>query len=73
MLYEVVKTHEIELIQKRAIRASQGAMVNTSCALVGDLVKEIEAASSWQIKIEKMIEEIEDLLLEDYEKSKDEF
>lgn len=40
-------THELELIQIRAIQASQGTMINTSCTLIaGDPMKKIEASSS---------------------------
>lgn len=49
-------------------------MVNTSCALISrDPVKEIETSSSGHIKIEEMTIEIENLLLEDDEKSEDEY
>ena len=34
VLYGVLKTHELELLQKRAIPANQGKMVNTLCALI---------------------------------------
>lgn len=34
--YGVINTHELELLQKRAIQANQGSMVNTSCDLIVD-------------------------------------
>lgn len=43
VLYGILKTHELELVQKRDIQTSQGAMVNTSCALIArDPVKDIK-------------------------------
>ena len=47
VLYGILKTHELELLQKRAIQANQGKMINTSCALiVNKSIKDLEASTS---------------------------
>ena len=56
VLYGVLKTHELELIQKRAIQAKQGNMVNTSCALIADSVNKLEAKAS-KLRIEEIEQE----------------
>lgn len=74
VLYGILKTHELKFIQNRAIQTSQDAMVNTSCALIaGDPVKEIKESSRGEIKIDKISEDLEYLLLDEEEKSEDEF
>lgn len=59
VLYGVLKTHEFELIQKRAIQAKQGSMVNTSCALICDSVKKLEDGTS-RLRIGEIVDEDQD-------------
>ena len=57
VLYGILKTHELELLQKRAIQANQGKMINTSCALiVNKSIKDLEASTS-QLRIEEIEED----------------
>lgn len=71
VLYGVLKTHELELVQKRAIQSSLGTI--GKCAFIaGDPVKEIEESSAGQIKREKNYEDLDDLLLDEEEKSDNE-
>ena len=75
VLCSVLKTHELELLQKRAIQANQGRMVNTSCALiVNKSIQDLEASTS-QLRIEEIIDdEPEDEVAETVEEQvEDEF
>ena len=60
VLYGVLKTHELELIQKRAIQANQGNMVKTfSTLIVSNSMKELETSVSNKLRLEEICEDVQ--------------